>query len=58
MPRHRKIPKVEINLNPFQGLKRDLTRARRDDVAVEINLNPFQGLKLKRFNNYLCHRYR
>ncbi len=40
---------VEINLNPYQGLKHKSGVA-RDNVrdSVEINLNPYQGLKLQK----------
>ena len=36
---------VEINLNPFQGLKRAGITLGSPFRFVEINLNPFQGLK-------------
>ena len=35
---------VEINLNPYQGLKRQRTYLYVAS-SVEINLNPYQGLK-------------
>ncbi len=38
-------PKVEINLNPYQGLKQELSQFPSRIFQVEINLNPYQGLK-------------
>ena len=40
---------VEINLNPYQGLKPAGIRKEERKHIVEINLNPYQGLKLVRF---------
>jgi len=37
---------VAINLNPYQGLKRNFASGKRAlDRRVAINLNPYQGLK-------------
>ncbi len=37
---------VPITLNPYQGLKLNLTTGNPDAVLVPITLNPYQGLKL------------
>ncbi len=37
---------VEINLNPYQGLKQKFLGFCKCLEEVEINLNPYQGLKL------------
>ena len=43
---HNRVTKVEINLNPYQGLKpMNGKRLYIQNFGVEINLNPYQGLK-------------
>ena len=37
--------RVEINLNPYQGLKLYRDELGTSGDGVEINLNPYQGLK-------------
>ncbi len=41
----RSLKRVEISLNPYEGLKRIAHYAFRSQPRVEISLNPYEGLK-------------
>ena len=45
LPR-RSIRRVEININPVEGLKLSMSTDGYKNLDVEININPVEGLKL------------